>query len=136
MRYLYSVDTRGYSYTLFYGEEITVGNFTKEPQTSRNGPSWFDVKVQWQETETLVGGPIEVRTILSSSVGNKPTYILRAVIRGVPCYSRGSSFTQGSSEGPQTMPAAIYQLLTKVYHWWEEMDGEQIVIFLNDEPKG
>lgn len=112
-----------------------VASYTKGPDQSKHGPSWRDVAMIWKELEILVDGPVEVREILASSVGNLPSFQLRAVVRGVHVYSIGQSFVPGGNGGPTTKPAALYLLLTKVYHWYEALPYEQTVIFQQGDAK-
>jgi hypothetical protein len=53
----------------------------------------------------------------------------------VHVYKIGQSFVPGGNGGPTTKPAALYLLLTKVYHWYEALPYEETVIFLEGDAK-
>lgn len=83
------------------------------------GPSWYDVWITQRELEELLQKPVHVKVRPTGSVNKQWGFYLQLEVDGQEVQGFGSGFGKAYENKPLTMPAAMYTILTRVYHHFE-----------------
>jgi len=100
--------------------------YSQDENGKSYGPSWYDVHILIAELRAKHGFELTFHVKQCRSVDGAVGLYITAELDGTRIVHFGSGFGKSHPNGAKTMPATMYALATRTFHWLDEVTDEEL----------